>query len=1442
MVVSSGMEEHVEFVNAKFIELFGYTVDDMPDAGHWWPLAYPDEEYREEIKTLWRTRSERAIREQGEIEPVEAMVSCKDGSHRYVEFRLSSIGEKHLVTFVDLTERKQAEEALAARELELRNLADSSPGLMGTFYLRPDGSACMPYASPQIQNLFGLRPEDVVDDATPLLARTHPDDANRVNESIAESARTMTPWHLEYRVIHPTRGELWLEGSTNPRPHPDGGVIWYGFVHDITDRKRAEEELQKTNDLLRAIIEAAPTAIIGLDLEGKVQNVWNPVAEKMLGWSAQEVMGRFLPTVSVDKEEEFRQFRDWIRSGKTLNGVEVTRQRRDGTPIDYSIYASPLHSPEGQIVGNIAVLVDITERKQMTEALAAQEREFRTLAENSPDNIARYDVNCRTLYVNPALEKTLGRPASEILGTPPMEMKEALIYETRKYQEKIAEVLETGKVDEMDLVLPDRGEGVRYHNIRFVAERGADGAITGVQTIGRDITELKRTEAQIERALRETQTRFEISQALAGAETEDEVLDVLIQHAGLYPQAFVAIFTFDRTGGELIAILRRQDTFESGLTAAMFIGEGLPASRYTLFSHFFADQPFVSENVGADERFEPAGRATLEQMGAASFAAVPLTSGNEWMGYIGVMAKPSGYFDEEKQHLYQTLAEQGAVVLRAARLRETIRESQQRLSLFVQQSPLAVIEWDMDFQVVSWNPAAEQMFGYTRQEALGRYADLIVSEAARPAVDQLWQDLLEQKGSTYNISENLTRDGHIITCEWFNAPLVGAGGQTIGVASLVRDITERKKAEQALRESEERLRQIASSLREVIWLRDAQTRQVLYVNSAFEEVTGRTCESFYENRDIVIDAIHPDDKEGVIKALEQRFESVPFNKEHRIIHLDGSVRWVSSRIFPVRNEAGEVYRWASIMEDITERKQHERERESVIAVSTALRRAKTRTEILNVILDQLIDLFDADGAVLVLPDPQTGGFIDEMGRGIIGERMIGLNIPPGKGVCNWVITNKKPYLTNHADRDALFYRPDLLGDAHCLACVPLIAHEHALGALWVARQIDFVEQDLRLLNAIADIAANAIHRVMLHEQTELQLRHLTALHQIDLAISANFDLNITFKVILSNVKDELEVDAVSILLLDPVTHTLDYAAGIGFRTSNIEQSHVKLGKGCAGLAAQECRTVYFSDLRQAGESFSRASFLTDEEFISHYDTPLVVKGQVKGVLEIFHRAVIEPEPGWLSYFEILATQAAIAIENASLFENLQQSNMELVLAYDATIEGWSRALDLRDRETEGHTQRVAEMALELAEKMGMSNAEKLDLRRGALLHDIGKMGVPDAILLKPGRLSKSEWKIMRQHPLYAYQMLSPITYLKHALEVPYYHHEKWDGSGYPRGLMGDGIPLSARVFAVVDVFDALISDRPYSKAWPVEEAYRYIREQAGKYFDPQVVKVFLEGR
>ncbi|HXQ32642.1 MAG TPA: HD domain-containing phosphohydrolase, partial [Anaerolineales bacterium] len=249
---------------------------------------------------------------------------------------------------------------------------------------------------------------------------------------------------------------------------------------------------------------------------------------------------------------------------------------------------------------------------------------------------------------------------------------------------------------------------------------------------------------------------------------------------------------------------------------------------------------------------------------------------------------------------------------------------------------------------------------------------------------------------------------------------------------------------------------------------------------------------------------------------------------------------------------------------------------------------------------------------------------------------------------------------------------------------------------------------------------------------------------------------------------------------------------------------------------------------------------TREDFVCYFGTPLIVKGKVEGVLEVFHRAPLHPYPDWLDFLNTLARQAGIAIENATLFENLEQSNRELSQAYDATIEGWSRALDLRDKETEGHTQRVTEMTIKLARRFGFNEEEVLHIRRGALLHDIGKMGVPDNILLKPDSLTEEEWIIMRKHTQYAYDLLKPIAFLRSALDIPSCHHEKWDGTGYPRGLKGEDIPLAARIFAVVDVYDALTSDRPYRQAWPKEKALEHIRSLAGLHFDPQVVDAFLK--
>jgi len=255
-----------------------------------------------------------------------------------------------------------------------------------------------------------------------------------------------------------------------------------------------------------------------------------------------------------------------------------------------------------------------------------------------------------------------------------------------------------------------------------------------------------------------------------------------------------------------------------------------------------------------------------------------------------------------------------------------------------------------------------------------------------------------------------------------------------------------------------------------------------------------------------------------------------------------------------------------------------------------------------------------------------------------------------------------------------------------------------------------------------------------------------------------------------------------------------------------------------------------------GEQYSVAAY----HLLSILCAPLKIKDNLIGVIYVDNRAhtgIFRSED--LGIISAFSNQAAVAIDNARLFDDLQESNAELEIAYQATLEGWVRALDLRDKETEGHTQRVTTLTQRLARSMGVGEDDMVHITRGALLHDIGKMAIPDGILLKPSDLTTEERLTIQQHPIYAYQMLSPIKFLRPALDIPYCHHEKWDGTGYPRGLKGDTIPFAARIFSVVDVWDALIYDRPYRKGIAPAGVKKMITEKSGSHFDPRVVDAFF---
>jgi response regulator RpfG family c-di-GMP phosphodiesterase len=407
--------------------------------------------------------------------------------------------------------------------------------------------------------------------------------------------------------------------------------------------------------------------------------------------------------------------------------------------------------------------------------------------------------------------------------------------------------------------------------------------------------------------------------------------------------------------------------------------------------------------------------------------------------------------------------------------------------------------------------------------------------------------------------------------------------------------------------------------------------------------------------------------------------------------------------------------------------------------------------------------------------------------------------------------------------------------------IPLRIGEQTIGVIDVqsVELSAFNVDDERVMSIFAERAALAIEHARLFAQTEQRLQNLVSLRAIDQAISSSFDSRISLGILLEQVIKRLGIHAADILIFNPVAQSLKYSVGRGFRSKANQHTNIWLGDKYSGRAARERRTITIQNLEGNLSDFEKSTNLYHEDFISYMGIPLIAKGQIKGVLEIFQRDLLELNQEGKDFLDMLAGQAAIAIDNTELFDQLQSSNGELMMAYDETIEGWSRAMDLRDQDTEGHTRRVAEETLNLAIQMGFSANDMTHIRRGALLHDIGKIGVSDSILRKPGPLTEEEWRIMRTHPQLAYDMLSPIIYLRPAIDIPYCHHEKWDGSGYPRGLKGDEIPLAARTFAVVDVWDALVSDRPYRAAWPESKALAYIHEQAGKHFDPKVVDFFL---
>ncbi len=1030
---------------------------------------------------------------------------------------------------------------------------------------------------------------------------------------------------------------------------------------------------------------------------------------------------------------------------------------------------------------------DIARRRQAEAALAASEARFQALIEHNAEGISMLAADGTVLYASPAAAQILGAPAGHWIGGN---------FLTRLHPDDTDQVTQlwTQLLANPQVSLTAQVQYRHFNDTwRWLEVTGtnwlAEPAVQAVVVNYRDITE----QHLADRALRQAEVKYRSLIEQIPASIYLAALDEASTPLYLSPQIV-----------------------QLGYTPAEYLADPLLWDRQK--------HPDDIERVTAE-------------FSAAKAAAAPFLSeyrlchpsGREiWLRDESVLVR-----DEAGQPLFR----QGLLldITTRKRAEAALQQAEGKYRAMVEQIPAIIYMAALDEVGTSlYNGPQIAKLGYTPAQYAADpglwLRNVHPDDRARVVAEMAQMDAAGSFHSEYRV---LHPDGRILWLQDEAVIVRDEAGQPLFQQGVVVDITARKEAEAALAARERRSSALLEHAPDAISIVGADGR-LTYASPSARRILG------YDPAGVVgtdpTALTHPADLRGLrtkLVALRHR-PGQTITALYRYRHQDGSWRWLESNITNLLAEpsvAGLVFNFR----DVTERQQHERELEAVVGVSAALRLATSRAQMLQTVLAQVMAVLNLGGASLALRDDATGEMVVELSRGRWAHPT-GHRLRPGEGVSGLVVRTGQPYVSANISADPQFALLEIDPGQHAVACVPLIARHDIIGTLWVARAQDITEGEVRLLTAIAEIVASAIQRVTLLETTEQGLARLLALRTIEQAISNSLDLRLTMHILLEQITNLLRVDAVVVLLLHPETQTLAYSTSRGLRAASRSRPEQRLGQGRAGRVALERQPLEVLDVRAAppgGEPLG-------EDFRAYIGLPLISKGEVQGVLEIYHRTPLLPTSDWRIFLEALAGQAAIAIDNAQLFTSLQDSNQQLTLAYDATIEGWSAALDLRDRETEGHSQRLTDLTLRLAQAMGVSGDELVHIRRGALLHDIGKMAVPDHILFKPGPLTDDEWLVMRQHPQQAYALLAGIKYLRPALDIPYCHHEKWDGSGYPRGLKGPQIPRAARIFAVVDVWDALWSNRPYRTGWSPDKIRAYILEQSGQHFDPAAVAAFMQ--
>ena len=1187
----------------------------------------------------------------------------------------------------------------------------------------------------------------------------------------------------------------WFELSI--QPVPEGTFI---LSIDVTERRQAQLALRSSEENYRKLVENSESAIAVLDRNGGILYS-NPRGISI--WSDPQIVGKTIFDVYPDEyaSRYGAAIKQVIDTQTSI--VDEVESLINGRLMWFQLSMSPLKNPDGTVNTLVLNAFDITERKQAEEELYESEAKYRLIANNAEDWIYWIAPDGNFRFISPSCLQMTGYSPAEFTDHPKL-IQEISHPESRQAVElHFAKIQKENKPDDLEYRIITKSGEARWisHSCSPIYTR--EGNYAGRRGTNRDITESKLAKM----ALAESEERFR----------------------GLYENATIGMYRTTPEGKILLAN---------------------PALILMLGYSSFAE---LSQRDLEEEGYEPGYERNIFRRQIENYGQVTGLE-SAWKRKDGtiIFVRESARVarDAEGKIIYY----EGTVedITERKRAEQLLLESEERFRSFIEQSVDGIVLIDEHGIILEWNTAQEHLTGIPGTLAIGtpvweiQYQILIPEHRAKSNTGLIKNAFFEsfQSGKTEVLGkpldiEIISTDGERKFLQQISFIIQTKAGNRVG--SIFRDVSEQKQAEaesQALLEImldaartenlQEFLKLIRQSLNKVI---PAENFFVVFL----DRISGMFEEVFAIDK---YDAPMPPSKLGKsitsyvfrtgesLLLTQAKFEELKALGEVELIGTSPA-SWLGAPLKTPSETIGVI----AVQDYENPDSYSERDRIFLASVAAqvalvierkrsedALRENDKRFRALIQNSTDAITLVGENGLVLY-DSPAAPGMLGYSPEEWIGKDIFALMHPD-----DW------------PDNLKLFRKLAETPGSRISKTIQIRSRSGAW--LW----IEAVATNLLSEPGVKAIVLNyrdVTERKQAEEKIKLQLKYLTALKDIDRAISSTFDMRLSLDMLLSRAVSLLALDAAAVLLVNPNLSRLEFAAGLGFRTRALETVEIKLGEGPAGRAALEQRLIQIPNLALEPVNPRLSALLQGEKFVSFYGVPLIVKGKVIGVMELFHRTVIERDQEWLDFLETLAGQAAIAIDNAQMFDGLQRSNINLAMAYDATIVGWSRAMDMRDKETEGHTQRVADLTRKLAERMGSSPQELVHIRRGALLHDIGKLGVPDSILLKPEKLTAEEWDVMKRHPTYARDMLSSIPYLEPALSIPYCHHEKWDGTGYPQGLKGEQIPLAARMFAVTDVWDAITSDRPYRAAWSQEKALAYIRDESGRQFEPRIVDAFL---